>query len=146
MSNAPRNRLLATRIRDLVWESYTTKTPRVVFLGQRGEVRDLRHPSQGDVGSLLAERASLLEAGELGAVVYLSPLAMEHPWVTTQLSLTEFYDADGTRSGTSLIVSVPGSYRWFPASAENVDQWLDQFNPSSDRKEDPPEKSPPDKP
>jgi hypothetical protein len=130
MSQAPKNRRLANRVRDWSRENYTGDTEQVVFLGSRGEVRNVRHPSQGDADSLLTERDDLLKAGLLGAVVYLSPAP--YTWTPIRFSIAEFYDGNGQRTVHQLTAQ-PGQYRWSESSTEFLDIWLDQFREEDNR-------------
>ena len=75
MSDAPRDRHLANAVRDLAWGNFSAKTQRVMFLGPRGEVRDVLYPNQDGHASILAKRADLMKSGELSAVVYLGDSA-----------------------------------------------------------------------
>jgi hypothetical protein len=143
MRYAPSDRRLARVVQDLAWGNFSGGSERVMFLGPRGEVREVFYPNGDDISSLLTKRADLLGSQELSAVVYLGVSILEG---LAQMSVVEFFDSDGQRTA-HVITTFPETYRWEPLAHEGVDQWLEsKYQLTGEGKEEPPEKSSPDKP
>jgi hypothetical protein len=125
MSIAPEDQQLREAINQIVYAQYRYGEERILFLGPRGELRDVLYPSEGS-SALHAKRVELLSRGELGAVVHLS-IADYHG--RGRLTMVEVIGDDEIHT----LASWPSEGQWIGPRPDAQERWHELWGEEEDQ-------------